>query len=114
MDSIPDSIIKKHGSFVKKNEEVRLRLSQCFEFLIAADYLLLSPDPNKTVLEKMGSMMRYARFGEDEGHVMCDTDNPIKHEMIAKIFKLPSAHPARKSVGDFCAVSSIVQLPVNN
>lgn len=75
---------------------LRHKLSQYFEFLIAADFLLISPDPAPPILSDLKQLLanleKNSEFQQEE----------FSKEIIEKIFQLPLKHPARRFVAQVC------------
>lgn len=75
----------------KKSKLRRLRTSQYLEFLIAADFLMILPNPFLYVRERLMDIYHYI------------DDGPLNHEIVVRVFQLPSGHPARELVTEICA-----------
>lgn len=80
---------------VDVKEVLRRQISQCLEFLIAADFLMITPDPTETIISDMMVLLK-----DDDTCTM--KRRPFTHEIMVNIFELLPTHPARDLIAKAC------------
>lgn len=75
-----------------RKEVLRAQIHKCIDFLIAADFLYIVPNPTLAILEKINGIMKEMWIR-----------NPVTPSMVTKVWELPSTHPARDFFAKACA-----------